>query len=241
MPFTQITNRRLYEEVADQIKQAIFSGEFSPGDRLPSERELCKIFGVGRPAVREALRSLSAIGIIDVKPGISGSFVKEIEITQFINSIVDPISWMIKVGKETASDLWEVRKYIELGIAHSAAPKVTPEDLKKLETLIDDMAGCGEDIFAYWQIACEFHKYLALCTKNRVFIVIWQIFNKIDLEGYEPILEKLLPQGSADLLKANKEIVEAMKSRDSDMIDGAMENHARGLEYFPGAFSPEEK
>jgi GntR family transcriptional repressor for pyruvate dehydrogenase complex len=241
MPFTQIKNRRLYEEVADQIKQSIFSGEFSPGDRLPSERELCKIFGVGRPAVREALRSLSAIGIIDVKPGISGSFVKEIEITQFINSLVDQISWMIKVGKETASDLWEVRKYIELGIAHSAARRVTPKDLKKLENLIGDMEGCGDDIYAYWQIACEFHKYLALCTRNRVFILIWEIFSKIDLEGYTPILEKLLPHGPSDLLKANREIIEAIKSRDSAMIDKAMEGHAKGLEYFPGAFSSEEK
>jgi DNA-binding FadR family transcriptional regulator len=66
MTFKRIKKTRLYEEVADQIQNAIFDGELKPGDSFPSERALCKTFGVGRQAVREALRTLSVMGPVRV-------------------------------------------------------------------------------------------------------------------------------------------------------------------------------
>ena len=76
MSFKQIKKTRIYEEVADQIQRAIFDGELKHGDSLPSERELCKVFGVGRQAIREALRTLSVMGLIEINSDIKGSVPK---------------------------------------------------------------------------------------------------------------------------------------------------------------------
>jgi GntR family transcriptional regulator, transcriptional repressor for pyruvate dehydrogenase complex len=74
-----LKRRRLSEEISEQLKGSIFGGEFKPGDKLPYKGELCEIFGVARPVVREALRFLENSGLIQVKPGAGGgAFVKKI-------------------------------------------------------------------------------------------------------------------------------------------------------------------
>src|SRR3954464_10069055 len=64
--------RRSFDDVLEQLREAILSGRVRPGERLPNERELCETFGVGRPTLREALRSLEAVGMIEVRPGKGG-------------------------------------------------------------------------------------------------------------------------------------------------------------------------
>jgi len=76
-PFKALKKSRLFEGVTDQIKEAIFKNVIKPGDCLPPERELCKLFQVGRPTIREALRTLSVLGLIEVSRGQKGSVVKE--------------------------------------------------------------------------------------------------------------------------------------------------------------------
>ena len=70
--FGKVKRVRSFDDVLEQLREAIFSGRVRPGDRLPGERQLCEEFGVGRPTLREALRSLEAVGIIEVRPGKGG-------------------------------------------------------------------------------------------------------------------------------------------------------------------------
>lgn len=232
LPFTPLKKIRLYEEVAEQIKQSIFTGQLKPGDRLPPERELCDIFNVGRPTIREALRTLSILGLIEVNAGIKGSIVKECDINQYMEAIREQLSWLIKVDKKTIEDVWEVRKYIELGIAHSLVINATKKDLKKLDHIIKKMEACSDDIQAYFRLAVEFHQELALSTKNKIFYMVWEIFHDILLKGYIPILEEIFPEGPSKLLEANKILLSAIKSKDPDAIDKAMETHAEEEKFF---------
>ncbi len=78
LSYKPIKKTRLYEEVTNQIKASIFKGELKPGDQLPSERELSETFNVGRPTIREALRTLGVLGMIESNPGIKGSVVKKL-------------------------------------------------------------------------------------------------------------------------------------------------------------------
>jgi len=241
LPFSQIKKTRLYEEVADQIKKAIFDGELKPGDRLPSERELCKIFGVGRPAIREALRTLSVMGLIEVNTGVRGSFIKEVNITQYLEAVREQLAWLIKLGEDTVQELWEVRKYMEIGIAHLAARNATPDDFEELDRLMEEMDACGDDIYAYFPIAVEFHRKLAMATKNRVFFVLWEIFEDILLKGYTPILDKLFPEGPVRLREPNRVLLQAIKSDDLAAIDKAMDLHADEEKSLPENLETEEK
>ncbi len=233
LPFKQVKRARLYEEVADQIKQAIFDGLLQPGDSLPSERELCQMFGVGRPTIREALRILSIMGLIDIGTGVKGSTIRDADLTQYLEAVREQLAWLIRVDDQTIQDLWEVRKYVEIGIAHSAAMNATQDELDRLEDLIKEMEACGDDIYAYFPLASEFHKQLALATRNSIFYIIWNMFQDILLKGYLPVLDKLFPDGPARLLESNRELLAAIKTKDPAAIDRAMEAHADQERLFP--------
>lgn len=232
VPFKEIKRSRLYEEIADQIKGAILTGRIKPGERLPSERELSETFNVGRPAIREALRSLSAMGLIEVTMGKKGSTVKEIDIGHYLAAIREQLSWLIKTDKKGLQELWEVRKYIELGIAHAAATNATRNEIRKMELLIDKMEGSSEDTRKYFGLAVQFHQTLAQASKNRIFYIIWGMFEDILMKGYLPIIDELLPKGINKLLEANRLLLKAVKSKDPEEINRAMEIHARDENFF---------
>lgn len=232
LQFTQVKKTRLYEEIAEQIKKAIFDGGLKTGDSLPSERELSRMFGVGRPAVREALRTLSVMGLIEVNAGLKGSVVKEVDLTRYLDTLQRQLAWMIQVDEQTMKEMWEVRHSLELGIAHSVALNATDEDFRRLDALMDEMDACGDDIYEYFPVAVEFHRQLALCTKNKVYYIVWQFIHDALLKGYTPILDKLFPEGPGKLREPNRMLLKAIKSRDAKAIDRAMEIHAQEEDFF---------
>ena len=232
LPFKQLKKTRLYEEITDQVKDAILDGHLKPGERLPAERDLCEMFGVGRPTVREALRVLDNMGLIEIGPGVKGSTVKDVDITQYMDAVRENFSHLIKVNEETIQDLWEVRKYIELGISLTAARKAGRQDLIKLRECIQRMEACGNDTRTYFPIAVEFHKYMAKATQNKIFYILWGMFQDILLKGYMPNLESLFPQGPSRLLESNKVLLTAIESGDPDKIKDAMELHAEEERFF---------
>jgi len=232
VPFKKIQRSRLYDEIAEQIKKAIRSGQLKPGDRLPSERELSQAFDVGRPAVREALRLLSAMDLIVINMGKKGSVVKETDVTRYMSAIREQLSWLIKTDKRGLHELWEVRKYIELGIAHSAATNSTKKEINKLEQLMKAMEASSNDIHKYFELAVEFHETLALASKNKIFYIVWGMFEDILLKGYLPIIDDLFPEGPGKLLEANRLLLKAIKSKDSEAINKAMELHANDENLF---------
>jgi len=232
LPFKQLKKTRLYQEIADQVKDAILDGHLKPGERLPSERDLCDMFGVGRPTVREALRVLDNMGLIEIGAGVKGSTVKDVDITQYMEAVRENFAHLIKVNEETIRDLWEVRKYIELGISLTAADRATRQDFDKLRECIHRMEACGSDTRAYFQIAVEFHKHMAKATQNKIFYILWGMFQDILMKGYMPNLESLFPQGPSRLLESNKALLKAIESGNPDKIKDAMELHAEEERFF---------
>ncbi len=233
LPFKQVKRAHLYEKVADEIKTAIFDGLLEPGDSLPSERELSETFGVGRPTIREALRILYVMGLIDINAGIRGTSVRKVDLTQYLDTIREQLVSLIHVDEQSIQDVWEVRKYVELGIAHSAARNATQVDIEDLEQLFQKMEACGTDIHAYFPIAVEFHQKLALASGNSVFYIIWNMFHDILLKGYMPLLDDLFPEGPQRLLNSNRVLLTAIKSGDHAAIERAMEVHAEEERLFP--------
>lgn len=232
LPFKQLKKTRLYEGVAEQIKEAILDGHLKPGERLPSERDLCEMFGVGRPTVREALRVLDNMGLIEIGSGVKGSTVKDADITEYMEALRDHLSHLIKIDEETIKELWEVRKYIELGICLNVAQKATPQDYKQMHEFIHQMEACGKDIRAYFPIAVAFHRFMAKSTQNKIFDVLWGMVQDILLKGYMPSLETLFPDGPSKLLETNKRVLMAMESGDPEEVKAAMEIHAEEERFF---------
>jgi len=225
LQYKPLKKRRLYEEVAEQIKNNIFNGDIKPGEQLPSERELSTMFNVGRPTIREALRTLSVLGLIESNPGIKGSIVQKMNLTQYLTAMGDQFTWMIQADEKSFEEISEVRKYIELGIAHAIAKTATDKEIHSLDTYITKMGNCTNNVTKYFSIAMDFHLKLAELSKNKIFYMIWKLFHDICLKGY-PILIKMYPTQIPKLLKANKMMLDAIKSRDPAKIDNAMKLHA---------------
>lgn len=151
-----------YQAVEVAIKEYIVERSLQPGDALPSERELCQILGVSRTSVREGLRSLSMMGLIDVRTG-EGTFVRSIDIGKHIKEL----SSLLLSDHQNILDLQEVREALEVMACRRAATRITPDQLEGLARNLDaykaaldaDEDGLQQDI--------EFHNIIFQASDNR--------------------------------------------------------------------------
>lgn len=170
--FTPAKRVRSFEDIVHQFREAMVSGHLKVGDRLSSERQLCQAFGVSRPTLREALRTLEAEGLVVVKVGSGGGvFVSEPD-QQRIGSAIEAV---IKFGKGTARDLAEVRVAFESENAWWAAKRADNNDVRELHRIVDSFAREVEND-ADWTVLAEldlqFHEAVARASKNQVRVAI---------------------------------------------------------------------
>lgn len=132
--FTKITRRRVYAKACDRIRARIARGDYRPCDNLPPERDLAPEFGVGRPAVREALRSLENADLLNVKAGLrGGAFVQEVDRATVTQSIHD----LLNLGHITLGALMEARIVITISVVQMACEGSTAEEFDTNERCID--------------------------------------------------------------------------------------------------------
>lgn len=125
------------EQIEKYIRDAILSSVLKNGDRLPSEADLARDFGVSRNTVREALRALSAKGFIRKVPGAGGgSFVRRIDPDTFEDSLTDLVADLITLGSVNLSEIADVRLYLEVPATRLAATNRTEEDLEKIGKIL---------------------------------------------------------------------------------------------------------
>src|SRR5690242_19015893 len=127
-----IKKTRIAEEVADRIRMLILNGTFPPGHPLPSERLLTKRFGVSRGSLRDALRMLEMIGLLETRHG-QGTFPHELT----VDRLVAPLASVMAYRSDLQDELLDVRKMFEPAVARFAAQRATEEDLVDLQSILD--------------------------------------------------------------------------------------------------------
>jgi GntR family transcriptional regulator, transcriptional repressor for pyruvate dehydrogenase complex len=179
--FKPLPARRAFEEIADQIKDLVYSGKLKPGDRLPSERELAVQFRTGRMAVREALRILEQSGLVQIRQGSEGgAFVREVDPGVASQSVSDAI----RRSNMSLHGITAVRIALEELVAELAIQNITPEELNQLESALEEAEGLldahskqrdGElDSELLAEINVDFHLLLARATKNLLLEIIFE-------------------------------------------------------------------
>jgi DNA-binding FadR family transcriptional regulator len=217
MPIQLIEPRRLYLQIADQVRSLITVGEFPPGSRLPAERELAKRFGVSRPSLREALIALEVEGYVDVRPG-SGIMVT------MPNSAV-PV-WP---GDEGPLEVLRARSLIEGAIAAEAARDTKPKDVAALEQILLAMKADEADKPARLAADRQFHQYIAAKLANKALVrLITSLFD----QGYSPLARQFAihfdnAKTWAAVLAEHRKIVAALGARDPEQARKAMRDHLR--------------
>jgi len=226
-----VTPRTISDQVADQLRYLITSGEYRPGDRIPAERDLALRLGVGRPAVREALRELKAQGLIVSGRGAQGTTVASVPTPRF----GEPMAPLLGQGAERIVELMEIRSSVEIEAAGLAARRATIEDLHKLADLLTapgDVLSPDEDI--------AFHAAIAAATHNPLFERV--IREPVDLlhSHMAAILAVFYaePGGAVALQQQHDAVRRAIRSGNEEKARQAMRHHldyvARGLAQLVG-------
>lgn len=222
MNFKPIKPKKIAAQIAEQIRSSILAGEFVPGDKLPPERELAEMFGVSRPSVREALNILSASGMIESYQG-GGTVVKSLVETEGVN----PLSELIRNEQERALDVIEVRKGMEAWTAYYAAQRALPDDVRRLEQVIEGMVKDLEGKQPSEDLDANFHIIIAKATHNIVWLHLMQSFYEA-LKVFQRSVWRatyLTEEDQRKLYEQHLAVFEAIRDREPERARDAMLVH----------------
>jgi GntR family transcriptional regulator, transcriptional repressor for pyruvate dehydrogenase complex len=213
---------RLYEEAVEQIQTLILSKEYKPGDRLPSERALAEHFHISRHSLREALRILDVMGLIEINVG-AGIYVKEVDFLPYIESLNLSISSRLSQERDSFVKLWSARRVLETGVVDLAAKQVTEPFLKSLGWCIEEMGKNIDHQEAFISAGIRFHRLIAEMSQNEILILIWDMLANLIRKSQSKIYGVSWSPRKA--LSAHKTIYLALKARDSRKAVEAMKQH----------------
>jgi DNA-binding FadR family transcriptional regulator len=213
-------DRIISDNIVAQIKNAIFTETYKPGDKLPSEQELKSLFNTSRIPLREALRSLEEMGLITVKHGVSGgAFVAQMG----IKSVTDSLSNMIRLGKIGLSEIWEFRMLVEPSISALAAKRRTEWDIKQLEEMVALRENAVKVRKTPAVANIDFHQAIARATQNSLVILIVDTVGEVLLESLKRLNFSLSDHKS--ITKLHRNILECIKKKDARRVEDLMYTH----------------
>ena len=219
----QVKPRRLSEDVADHLERMIREGELVETERLPSERDLMRHFGVGRPSVREALLRLSKMGLVEMRSGERARVTRPTP-----QVVIDHLSGSARhmlAAPGGVHDFQNARIFFEIGLARHAAKHATDEDLRQLEAALEVNRQSIGDLRRFERTDVDFHYVLAQISRNPIFTAIHAALAEWLLEQRRTTLAAGEDQTAFD---AHRLIFETVASRDADRAEAAMREH---LEY----------
>lgn len=219
--FSPIRNTKVYELVIDQIKQMISDGKLVKGDKLPSERDLVDELKVSRTSIREALRVLEVVGLIECRQG-EGSFIKG----SFEDNLIEPLSIMFMLEGSNADDIIELRKIIEIETAGLAAKRINEKQLEELKELTKIFMSCKDESIN-GEIDKKFHYKIAEYSGN---VLVYNILNTVSalVDNFiKDVRESILlkEENREVLINQHKDIYEAMKNHSSSEARKTMREH----------------
>ncbi|WP_291271436.1 FadR/GntR family transcriptional regulator [Geothrix sp.] len=225
MEFTPIKTKRLYEEIVEQIKQLITDGKLKPGDKLLAERELAERFQVSRASVREAIRTLEMLGVIDIRPG-EGTFVRSSE----TDDIIRPLAMFLAVERSSLLDMFEMRRIFETATASLAAERATLEELDQIESMLESMKERlnVQDPEKGEEFDAAFHHAVAEATHNslltKLFKTVSEEFAKANSVARRQLYHDNI-QNAQKIIDQHSEILAAIRSGSPQMASKAMLSH----------------
>ncbi|MGC7872147.1 FadR/GntR family transcriptional regulator [Desulfosporosinus sp. SYSU MS00001] len=222
MQFEKVKPRRTYQEVLKQINNLIIEGKLSPGDRLMGEREMAAELGVSRTTLREALRTMELLGLVEIKPG-GGTFIRDVQLDYVIN----PLALALSVEPTRLDELWEIRITLEAECARLAAERASEESLRWIAHALKDMQREHHDLDAYAKADMRFHYMVAQASQNTLMnrllqTLVVHIFELIKRAGPLRFSHDI---GGLHTVREHVAIYEAISRHDSGEAQSLMRRH----------------
>jgi GntR family transcriptional regulator, transcriptional repressor for pyruvate dehydrogenase complex len=209
-------------QAAETIKALIVAGDLQPGDALPSERELAAMLGISRPSLREAIRVLSAMNVVEPRHG-GGTYVTSLD----PRLLAQPVSFLLQVDPTAFRHLHEVRQVLEVGAARLAAPRISADVLAHLGELADAATQALPDPARYLELDYQIHTAIIEATGNPIYISLYESIADLSLES-----RKQTAQNPAVRQRAHEDhlaIIAALREHDPAAAGQAMSSHLEAM------------
>jgi GntR family transcriptional regulator, transcriptional repressor for pyruvate dehydrogenase complex len=173
--FELVERRTASAAAIEQIRTLVAAGTLVPGQRLPPERELSELLGVSRPTLREAVRALVAIGVLETRAG-SGTYVTDLS----PETIAGPLAFVLDVNHRSLLDLFEVRLLLEVAAAKWAAARIDGDALDRLEHEVEALAAWIEDVERFTDADIAFHRIIHESAGNDILLALMSNVSVLD-------------------------------------------------------------
>ncbi|MDQ3506932.1 MAG: FadR family transcriptional regulator [Actinomycetota bacterium] len=224
MSFRPAPVRRAREQVEVQLREAILSGTFSSGGRLPTEMELAESFGVSRTTIREALGALASDGLISKVPGASGgSFVRVVDHESLGLSLGRSIDDTLKFGTINFEEINHVRRLLEVPSAREAARMRNDDDVEALRDIIERQKKAAlEDPDEMASLDSRFHTKIAEASGNRVLASLAFALHSVIRQA---LFLNVTPEQGSAAVRQHIDLARGIANGDPDEAGKAMESH----------------
>ncbi|CAN7690686.1 transcriptional regulator NanR [Pararhizobium sp. LjRoot238] len=221
-PVEQIVRRKLSDEVFDRLERMITSGELKPGDDMPSERVLMERFGVGRPAIREAMQSLANMGLVAISHGERAK-VLELTAQSIFRQVNSTAKIMLSRSSDSLEHLKNARIFFERGMAREAAAKATERDVEELREILERQRRSLGKAEEFISADMQFHTRIAQISGNPIFVAVSEAMLAW-LKEYHT--DMLIWTGKEKLtLVEHEKIIDRLAAADADGAEVAMLGH----------------
>ena len=223
MEFGTFEKSVLPEKISAKLLSLIRERHLRPGDKLPPERELAAMMGVSRPSLREALRALAMLNVVEIRQG-DGTYVTSLE----PGLLVEHLSFVFDLDDSTFLELFEARKILEVGIVALAAQRITDEEIAGLEACLAKSLTSVEDHQAFLQTDLELHERITEAARNPILTRIMATISQLGLASRRRTVE--IPGVPEQVLVDHRDVVMALKARDPEAVRQAMLQHLNNVE-----------
>jgi GntR family transcriptional repressor for pyruvate dehydrogenase complex len=216
-----LDRRKLFEQVATYLERDILAGALKPGDRLPPERDLQQRFGVGRPAIREALIILQRSGLVELRNG-AGARVAIPSASSIVAGMVPAVQQMLS-GRVGQRQLQDVRLFMEVGLVRHAAVNASAEELETLGRALEANCAAIGNVEAFIRTDVGFHYCLARMMRNPAFTALHDAMSTwLEFQRRVALQE---PDEDRRGYEAHARVFAAVVARDADAAEAAMRAH----------------
>ena len=216
--FQTIRRNAVVHDAIDTIKRMIVRGDLQAGQRLPAERDLAAQLGLSRPSLREAIRALIALNILESRHG-EGTFVSSLE----PDLLTEPIDFVLQVNDGGLSALFEARRVLEAGVAGLAAQRATDLELAELDDFVKRGRGKLADAEAFIEHDVEFHERIRRMARSPVLASMLGSVSLLSLESRRQTAQHAAVRAKAHADHAR--MVKTLKARDAEAARHAMVLH----------------
>ena len=222
----EIVEKSVVDKVVDMIVNLIIQGEIAPGEKLPTEMELCAMSGAGRNSVREAVKKLQAYGILYIRRA-DGTYVSE----NYDQKMLDPMLYSLILKKNSWNDFVGLRAAIDIGTMHMIVQrgdiaKILPTLYGIIGEMSAELHSENPSVEKVLEQDSRFHMLIAQAGENPMLTTITEYITRLTIPSRYETTEKVIKSGDiAEFIRLHLQIVAVIENRQSEKIVETVQNH----------------